>query len=256
MLDNPDPLIVETSISNPTCNSDNGSINLYPQGGNLPNVYFFSWNDGDDQQNRNQLQPGTYEVIVTNENGCSINLTIFLADLDEDINLPDKLEYCITNDLINKVKILPDSSERIINFTYKVTQFPRSYLRFVNLNAQGILSFEVKENFTDPLRITIEVCNNCENCTNIELEIVNEFLKNIIKTNLITPYENSNNTLQLSEEPIEDSEIWIYNRWGHRIFHAKNYQNDWDASGYVGGVYYYVYKAFGLTTKNTLTVIK
>ncbi|HMQ07031.1 MAG TPA: gliding motility-associated C-terminal domain-containing protein, partial [Saprospiraceae bacterium] len=79
MLDNPDPLIVETSFLDPTCNGDDGSINLNPSGGAPSGIYAFNWNDGNNQQNRNGLHSGEYQVTVTDDNGCTLP---FLFNLD------------------------------------------------------------------------------------------------------------------------------------------------------------------------------
>lgn len=37
----------------------------------------------------------------------------------------------------------------------------------------------------------------------------------------------------------------VFNRWGQRVFEAKNYNNDWDGGNLPDGVYYYVLKCKG-----------
>ena len=55
---------------------------------------------------------------------------------------------------------------------------------------------------------------------------------------------------------IQNSEIYIYNRWGAEIYHSVNYKNDWDANGYPDGVYYYVLMVDGEEIKSSVTVAR
>jgi gliding motility-associated-like protein len=48
--------------------NQDGSITLNPSGGNTP--YSFLWNDGATTEDRNNVDAGTYEVIITDQNGC------------------------------------------------------------------------------------------------------------------------------------------------------------------------------------------
>ena len=59
-----------------------------------------------------------------------------------------------------------------------------------------------------------------------------------------------------TDAKIENSELFIYNRWGDRIYHKKNYTNDWNADGYPGGSYFYVFKYSDKVLKKNLTIIK
>ncbi len=82
VIDNPDPFDVDTSFLNPSCNGDDGSINLSPSGGVANNGYEYVWSDGDDQQNRTNLVSGMYEVTVTDDNGCSHEFNFLLEGED------------------------------------------------------------------------------------------------------------------------------------------------------------------------------
>ena len=87
---------------------------------------------------------------------------------------------------------------------------------------------------------------------------VNSLAGEIIETDVITPNgDGVNDLLQFTlSNVIPNSELSIYNRWGDRIYHKKDYTNNWDADGYPGGVYYYMLKVDGKEVKKTLTVIK
>ena len=74
-----------------TCfGSNDGAISTDVSGGTAP--YFFSWNTGSSAENLINLSPGTYEVTVTDANGCT-------ATASETINQPDEIE--ISGDVAN-----------------------------------------------------------------------------------------------------------------------------------------------------------
>ncbi|GJM31555.1 MAG: hypothetical protein DHS20C18_05560 [Saprospiraceae bacterium] len=60
-------------------NADDGKISVVVLDGNEP--YTFDWTPDalDGQQNPNDLEPGTYTVIVTDEDGCSVTETVEVA---------------------------------------------------------------------------------------------------------------------------------------------------------------------------------
>lgn len=41
-------------------------------------------------------------------------------------------------------------------------------------------------------------------------------------------------------ELYNDSELFVFDRWGMKVYEAKGYKNDWDGHGLSSGVYYYV----------------
>jgi len=150
--------------------------------------------------------------------------------------------------------IVPDS------LSTRITDIERKELFFANeYSTNGLFEFAISESFFDTITITYEVCNlECDNCTTNNLQIVDEALKDIILTDIMTPNSDGrNDVLRFNfESEIEGSQLYIYNRWGDKIFEQLGYANDWDASGYPGGVYFYVLRIGDATVKKTLTVVK
>lgn len=58
-----------------------GSITLHTSGGTAP--YTYGWNDGASSAQRQGLPAGTYIVVVTDANGCTVELTILLTQPDD-----------------------------------------------------------------------------------------------------------------------------------------------------------------------------
>ena len=65
----PNPILINPSINNISCFSfDDGSINIDVSGGNPP--YTFAWSNDSISQNLDNLEPGTYSIVVTDSEDC------------------------------------------------------------------------------------------------------------------------------------------------------------------------------------------
>ncbi len=61
---------VGPNVTNPTCNGDStGAFSIFVNGGTAP--YSFDWSNGDTVQNLTNIPAGFYEVVVTDDNGCT-----------------------------------------------------------------------------------------------------------------------------------------------------------------------------------------
>lgn len=70
-LQQPTPIIVNSILTSITCNGDsNGSISLSVIGGDAP--YSYQWSNGASTSSISNLNPGIYQVTITDYNGCSI----------------------------------------------------------------------------------------------------------------------------------------------------------------------------------------
>jgi len=217
----------------------------------------YVWNTGATSMTITINSGGNYTVSVTNNNGCVGN-TSFRVNLLDDTMLSQTKNDTLYVDQGSSYQVDLLQNDILFTDSVKVQLFniPESFIRILSFDEKGRVSLEVKEVFIETLEISYEVCDPCNPCVSGKLIILNEKLKKITQTTLMTPLQSSNNTLQFSSEPIPESELWIYNRWGQQIHHSKNYQNDWNASGYPGGVYFYVFKVYGFTIKRALTVVK
>ncbi|HMQ07596.1 MAG TPA: gliding motility-associated C-terminal domain-containing protein [Saprospiraceae bacterium] len=218
----------------------------------------FTWDKGV-QQNVpfTPNESGFYRATVTNEAGCTNydSLYIQISGLDSTFQFKTPL-FLISLDEIINVDFIHINSIKDPTLRFRLKKFPSDILNLISFPENGTISLKAKDPFQEILEIVVEACDLCNQCLDLRTEVRYAPLAEIIKTNIITPLDSYNESLKLSEEPIDDSEIWIFNRWGQQVHYRKNYQNDWIAEGLPGGVYYYVFKVFGIELKSSVVVIK
>ena len=83
-VESPPPLEIDTAVVMPRCNGgDDGAITLTVEGGTPP--YTFRWEDDPDFTSDNTLSNltiGDYEVVIRDDNGCEVALTIPVRELE------------------------------------------------------------------------------------------------------------------------------------------------------------------------------
>lgn len=93
IVEQPDPIILTTDISDITCNgASDGRITVSPSGGTEGNGYFIFWDENANSSTEatiSNLSPGTYRVSVTDENGCTEMTSATVSE-------PDALELSTT----------------------------------------------------------------------------------------------------------------------------------------------------------------
>ena len=73
LIEEPDTLVIQTSIYNATCEAPNGSIQAQISGGTTP--YVTSWSNGSNTPNLNNVSAGTYSLSVIDGLGCTALFT-------------------------------------------------------------------------------------------------------------------------------------------------------------------------------------
>lgn len=78
-LDEPDSIQLSGFVTQAQCGTNDGSINLSVTNDFPP--YTFAWSNGATTEDLSAIGAGTYEVIVTNANGCSDSATYILNNI-------------------------------------------------------------------------------------------------------------------------------------------------------------------------------
>jgi gliding motility-associated-like protein len=123
----------------------------------------------------------------------------------------------------------------------------------VTINADGTLNYSVDPNeFCGQDTIVYSICDQYSMCdTAIVVVNVECFIDLYIPEGFSPNGDGVNDTFTiLGLEDYPNNQLTVFNRWGHKVFEAKNYQNNWDgrseAALTIGddllpkGTYYYV----------------
>ncbi|MBL7831682.1 MAG: T9SS type A sorting domain-containing protein, partial [Saprospiraceae bacterium] len=153
-LTEPNPIVITSSVIKPTCfNGKNGQIQTNVTGGTAP--YVFDWDNAQDIQNPSNLGIGTYNLTVTDKNGCTSKHTVTISGYQNScINIGDYIwidgnknglqdgsEKGVNGIKVNLIDIGPDmlvgtSDDKIVaTQTTKTKGLEQGYYLFENVDA-------------------------------------------------------------------------------------------------------------------------
>lgn len=118
-------------------------------------------------------------------------------------------------------------------------------------------------------KLTVSDLNGCSRSDSVKVEvkdcIVRDTCSNtvyakedILIPNVITPNGDGKNEFFEIQEPFIGSALTIYNRWGDSVYHAEEYQNDWNGGQVSSGNYFYYISNSCLSSaiKGNLAVVR
>jgi gliding motility-associated-like protein len=227
------PLSVTANGNSPICPGGNAILYANPSGGAEP--YNFSWSNGSTDSSI-YVTPSTtttYSVTVTDACNASNTSSSFTVEVSQPLvlSIPDQ-----TVCLGNSVTITPGVTGGAPAFYYiwETLSGPDSLAP----TSSGTADLTPTANGTYQLTIW-------DNCNTF---VVDQFAINVQEAcevyipNVFSPNgDNANDNFVVKNlEKFPNSELMVYNRWGNKIYHSTNYQNDWNGDGASDGVYYFV----------------
>lgn len=218
--------------------------------------YMYNWHGGHSQDTLCfGLCPGKHRLTVTDSMGCSIDSNYFI-----DVLKAPKVRYTI----------LPGDTVYLTNPTATL-QFNDTATQYMT-NWKWYMYYNVDSNITtsnvNPVSYTYDRSgqmltmmrfrdkNGCDTTLTdtLTVQIINLFIPNAMTTN--PPNDKLTFKEIVSTDNYKDitlsdvylsNELWIYDRWGRRVYHTTNYVNStWDGGKLPDGTYFYVFRGHGL----------
>ncbi len=250
-----DPLVVTGAVSDADCAATNGEVVTTTTGGT--GTYAYSWSpNGETTANLTGVGAGTFDVTVTDDNGCTATET-FLVDQGDtvDVNIiPDNATIQSGDEVVFDVTINPT----VTNPTYTWT--PGDGLSCTNCQNPT-----ASPNQTTTYTVTV---TSDEGCVGVDQAIINiiepcadPFLPTIFSPN----GDGVNDQLCMYGTCIQSMTLAIYNRWGEKMFESSSIEDCWDGkyrgkfvnSGtYVYKIRYVVFGEQEVVESGNLTVVR
>jgi gliding motility-associated-like protein len=243
-----DTAVINMTLGNPNV-SISGDLTLCPgmctqlicNPVNGTGPYVCSWSTQGLGDSLTTCAGGTYQVVVTDANGCtdSTTATVTLdvspvAGFTENPSSPAQPNVPVT--FTNTSTI---SSGTIVNYNWSfgdgnsstTTNPTHTYV------SGGIYNVSL-----------IVTSNN--GCIDTLTKIYQVYAPNIITPN----GDNKNDVLLFKGlEYYPNNKISIFNRWGTKIYEKESYSNDWNGSGHTDGTYYYILEVPNAKPQTTFT---
>lgn len=254
-------------LSETTPNQGLGEIKWHTEGSTAPYIVPFGSGNAENDlnielniQTENSYESGiyTFATYPTDENN---------EPFPEAVNSLDKLEATKTADRYWKIKSDYTTNPEIsIKLKYTNMDIDVSNNPDLIESDLKIFRFNPGENiWTDTVFVTS--VNESANTASIsKINSANLFsyfvLANETKEiaeipNGITPNDDGFNDTWVIENLKENTEIFIYNRWGNKVYYSKNYDNKWDGEINPSGAYFYVLKfSDGNVLQGTINILR
>jgi hypothetical protein len=188
----------------------------------------YMWSNGSIEQNVD-LKPGKYTVKVYDDEACQITKNINIIELPEWVlSVPDTVRIEVGG--IPTIE-LPEASNRIANWDISPDDGRIKY----DTNKLIIDSVSESSNYT----LFFSDTNDCSIERNLYIQVIRSVINKIYTNVLRKSASQSENSIW--QIPMEDNqrliEASIYNRWGNKVFSAKQSDDFWNVNNVVADVY-------------------
>ena len=205
-LINPNPIVIQTNISDATCNLSNGSIATTLNGGTP--AYVYQWSNNQNTNTINNLAAGNYSLQITDANGCVANSAVLIVNNNI---IPANLF------LGNDTTICPGQT---------VLLSPGNFSNYLWQDNSTAPSFLVSQSGI----YTLEVTNSAGCKATDQINVVVE-CKDVYFPSAFTPNRDTHNELfgPIGDvASLSEYSMFIYNRWGQLIFTSYDPYKKWD----------------------------
>jgi len=250
VLTAPNELKMTYTKTDEYCSRQDGLVDAVAIGGTPPYSYY--WDNVPVSANITGLQAGTYELMVTDQQNCSQQITVTL----DDITLPPVL---ITN------------NDTTINIGESVQLHAVNATDYAWTPATGLSCINCAEPVATPRQTTTYTVTTPtgKNCSKTDVvTVIVTFNNSLYVPTAFTPNKDGvNDRFVVKTKGVAVYNIQIFNRWGQLVFSSNNVSDHWDGKFkeqlQPAGSYVYMvsYSFFGqenkmLKQKGTLTLVR
>ncbi|WP_405198558.1 tandem-95 repeat protein [Christiangramia sp. LLG6405-1] len=245
------PAAPEVDVVQPSCSEPTGTIMVDVQNGLTYSI------DGETYQANGvftNLSPGTYDVVAQDEFGQLSDLTtVVLAEpVAEDIVLIDNgiIDLCVDDSTFNLFDLIADNDDNGNWIDTDNTGALDNGFITPGLMDLGTYTFELQidGNCLQSTFVTVIINDDC-----VVLDCSVQDVRDSISKAVTPNGDNINDFFTINPDIAcgFTYDLMIFNRWGAKVFDAKNYQNNWDgfsdssftsSNQLPSGTYYYVLK--------------
>ncbi len=254
---------------NSTCTGKcNANFMATISGGVKPYAVLWDGEPGRFDTIQTNLCDGANTIRITDKNGCELDSTYQINGLPgAKVTIKIKCEQDTTTVLFRENPILTFSFEEISPthviepplWSFGDGDTSRSFnpthiYRTANANTDKFYL----------LTLYIKNQNGCDTVITMRIPIKDQKLK---ISNVMVPTGTEKNRVftifDENNDPISNQyirlELFVFDRWGRKLYANTDYKNDWNAGGAPDGVYYYVVNTVGFFNtdkhKGSLTII-
>ena len=224
------PEALELSIIAPSCIQENGSIDIvHVTGGDGP--YQYSFDGGVTFQPANSvdnLDPGTYDLVVMDVKGC---------EYAESVDIPDLPEIQVTHDSLLRIELGEDGQfNAVINLpddlVAGISWMPSQFLSCSDCLNPIVLQPKHAVRYL----ITVRDIYGCESTAQVMLLV--DFDPKIYIPNVFSPNgDDTNELFMIFGEPVQVENIntfQVFDRWGEKVWQAEDFLPNDPIAGWNG----------------------
>jgi len=211
-------LNIIASVDQLVCLQDKGGIDVTVSGGTSPYVYL--WNNGSTAEDLNNIQPGSFSVVVTDANNCTISETFTVINTNSfSVNATGSTTITM-GETTTLNAVATGSNQTTYNWT------PSN-----NHTCNNCPNTTVQPGSTTLYTVVATDSNGCVAHDTVTVTVIADY--NIFTPNAFTPNGDGNNDyFQIfgNLAGVKKFELMIFNRWGEKVYETTDVNFKWDGT--------------------------
>lgn len=246
-INQPSQIQISAIPTNPTCGLTNGALNLNVSGG--VGSYQYLWQpDLNATSSAQNLPAGTYNVQVTDANGCLSNISQTLVTTGTIPINTTSSSIVIQNSQTANLGVVVGNG---------ITDFSVSWSPTQSLSCSTCQFTQASPSENTVYIVTVTTPDGCIATSSTEVIVFTPCGEVFLPTIFSPNTDNLNDFYCVLGSCIESMELIIYNRWGEQVFRSTDPNQCWD--GYFRGVLapvgVYAYKFTSTESNGKITVL-